>query len=57
MQSPSAQIASQNNRSLIFISVVMAAVLLWLFSIIWSMRPVSCSITSGLSPGVLPRLC
>ncbi|MFV5908318.1 conjugal transfer protein, partial [Klebsiella oxytoca] len=31
MQSPSAQIASQNNRSLIFISVVMAVVLLWLF--------------------------
>ena len=54
MQSPSAQIASQNNRSLIFISVVMAA---GFFSIIWSMRPVSCSITSGLSPGVLPRLC
>lgn len=31
MQSPSAQIAAQNNRSLIFISVVMTAVLLWLF--------------------------
>ena len=31
MQNPSAQIASQNNRSLICISVVMTAVLLWLF--------------------------
>ena len=30
MQSPSAQMAAQNNRHLIFISVVLAAVLLWL---------------------------